>query len=898
MRIRDQSRIDERPPNYDPNGDQFSMCLHVGGTYDDKGYVGGNIHKFDHIDAKVYTLSALETFAENAGYLVNSIMYSRDEDEGDQGSLGSRVRVKGQGGSVGAESKVRVDEGQGVDGESQGSGDEDVVQDNQDFNSAKGSDSEGEVDRCPTWNPNNLYDPNLKLKMIFSNKWEFIDVVHSDCVLKKRDIQLVKNDRVRVYARCKGVGYPWKVHANNITGEPSFQIRTYNSTHTCAETYHITSIRSKWLNGRYGYQFKNDPKRKVTHFQTELMVELGVNVTPHQAYKCKKLALEDETGNANFQYSLLWDYAQEIRRTNPGSTILIGTDNQHNGPVLFDRMYFCFNACKVGFYRGCRPLIDVDGTHLKGLHGGILLTAVGVYPNNNIFPIAYAVVGKETGDTWEWFLGILKRDLEIQKDDNMTFISDKQKGLIQAFQNIFPNAAHRFCVRHLYGNLRNAGFRGLAFKTALYKASKSTTKNEFLRSMHELKELSPMVSEWLSDKPADNWSKSHFSSNAKCDMVMNNICESFNAAILPARELPILSMLEWIMNYLMERMQKNRDRAFKGKKWKGLLCPKIQKIIDEDAKKVGNCIPLKSDDKHYQVRMIDGTQFYVDLEKSSCGCRMWDLTGIPCIHVIRAIYCQRLSPEDFTDGWYKVDTYKMVYENPILPINGRDEWEPTGITLPLPPKIGRHAGRPRIARRRESDEPVEKKRRERQILSKCSKCCKPGHNRRACKTQESEVDGAENVRGNEGVHVDEHVMGEGNAGIQTEAGHEGGNEAGNEGGNEAGNEGVNEAGNEGVQDDEGGLDQGEVDFWDITSQLSDELSSKQSYQHMMSNAACYKNIFKHLGKKKLVAASGSTPTRAPPSMYQQHARSYGDGDLAKKSFKFVTLKNLKSFMKK
>ncbi|KAL8523319.1 hypothetical protein ACS0TY_013335 [Phlomoides rotata] len=214
------------------------------------------------------------------------------------------------------------------------------------------------------------------------------------------------------------------------------------------------------------------------------MVELGVNVTPHQAYKCKKLALEDETGNADFQYSFLWDYAQEIRRTNPGSTILIGTDNQHNGPVLFDRMYICLNACKVGFCRGCRPLIGVYGTHLKGPHGGILLTAVGVDPNNNIFPIAYEVV----------------------------------------------------------------------------------------------------------------------------------------------------------------------------------------------------------------------------------------------------------------DAWYKVDTYKMVYENSILPINGKDEWEPTGITPPLPPKIGRQAGRPHIARRRESDEPVEKKRKRgkvrlnpnphklkrRQGLSKCNKCHKPG----------------------------------------------------------------------------------------------------------------------------------------------------------------------------
>ncbi|KAL8471742.1 hypothetical protein ACS0TY_029108 [Phlomoides rotata] len=62
------------------------------------------------------------------------------------------------------------------------------------------------------------------------------------------------------------------------------------------------------------------------------------------------MALEDQVGNADFQYSLLWDYTKEIRRTNPG---------------------FCL---------GCRPLIDVDDTLLKGPHGGVLLSAVGVDP--------------------------------------------------------------------------------------------------------------------------------------------------------------------------------------------------------------------------------------------------------------------------------------------------------------------------------------------------------------------------------------------------------------------------------------------------------------------------------------------------------------------------------------
>ena len=42
-----------------------------------------------------------------------------------------------------------------------------------------------------------------------------------------------------------------------------------------------------------------------------------------------------------------------------------------------------------------------------------------------------------------------------------------KKGLVQAFEEVFPASDHRFCVRHLHSNLKNAGFRGLAFKNCL-----------------------------------------------------------------------------------------------------------------------------------------------------------------------------------------------------------------------------------------------------------------------------------------------------------------------------------------------------------------------------------------------------------------------------------------------
>ncbi|KAG8376081.1 hypothetical protein BUALT_Bualt09G0026400 [Buddleja alternifolia] len=188
----------------------------------------------------------------------------------------------------------------------------------------------------------------------------------------------------------------------------------------------------------------------------------------------KRRALKKLEGSPDEHFALLWDYASEIERSNPGSTVIIG---------------------------GCGPIIGVDGCHLKGPYKGVLLTAVSVDPNNNIYPIACVVVAKECTDTWNWFFTIFKIDVNIENDSDYTFMSDKQKGLIIAFQQVFPNSHHRFCVRHLHSNFKIAGFRGLAFKDAFWKAAKATTPNEFSRKMDEMRALIDEDADWFNDKP-------------------------------------------------------------------------------------------------------------------------------------------------------------------------------------------------------------------------------------------------------------------------------------------------------------------------------------------------------------------------------------------------------------
>ena len=102
-----------------------------------------------------------------------------------------------------------------------------------------------------------------------------------------------------------------------------------------------------------------------------------------------------------------------------------------------------------------RPIIFIDGCHMKTRFKGVLLSDVGIDPNDCIFPIAMGWVEVECTGAWEWFLTTLRDDLNITNTAHFTIMSDKQKGLINAVEKVWPYAEHRFCVRHMYQNFTN-----------------------------------------------------------------------------------------------------------------------------------------------------------------------------------------------------------------------------------------------------------------------------------------------------------------------------------------------------------------------------------------------------------------------------------------------------------
>ena len=76
---------------------------------------------------------------------------------------------------------------------------------------------------------------------------------------------------------------------------------------------------------------------------------------------------------------------------------------------VFHRMYICLDACRRGFLDGCKRVIGLDGCFLKGPMKGELLSAIGRDANNQIYPIAWAVVEYENLSSWKWFLATYKK---------------------------------------------------------------------------------------------------------------------------------------------------------------------------------------------------------------------------------------------------------------------------------------------------------------------------------------------------------------------------------------------------------------------------------------------------------------------------------------------------------
>nr|GEU94836.1 multidrug resistance-associated protein 5 [Tanacetum cinerariifolium] len=213
-----------------------------------------------------------------------------------------------------------------------------------------------------------------------------------------------------------------------------------------------------------------------------------------------------------------------------------------------------------------------------------------------------------------YFIGtldeLLEEDMGCSRGNGLTLMSDQHKVLIEAVKDVMPNAEHRQCPRHIYENFRKQ-CPGLEFRQLFLAASKASYPQLFNKIMDKRKSANPNAHKFLMDRNPKSWSIAFFDVDKGCESIENGFSECFNGVIVNVRHKPLLTMLEAIRVIVLERMNKMREIS---RKWN------------------------------------PGEGFTVDEGKRTCSCRMWQLSGLPCVHATKVGRPKKKQPvDDFED---------------------------------------------------------------------------------------------------------------------------------------------------------------------------------------------------------------------------------------------------------
>nr|KAJ0226268.1 hypothetical protein LSAT_V11C100029930 [Lactuca sativa] len=249
----------------------------------------------------------------------------------------------------------------------------------------------------------------------------------------------------------------WFIHAS----------RTLNQTHTFFQTRKLRACTATLISKRI---IDHIPLR-VTQDHFQKTYQVGVSMD--KVFREKDLERKHVADDYTKQYKLLRDYTLELKATNPDTTLKINVCSEANpaSPTIqFIRIYVCLGPLKKGFKACLRDLVGLDGAIMKVPFPG------------------------------QWFLEHIGDDLELGINSNYTSISDRKKGLHTAICKLFPNAEHKYCIRHIHDNVRKK-WGQTGYRDYLWRCASIPTIPKFEHLMKGFIQYDREACDWLKQIP-------------------------------------------------------------------------------------------------------------------------------------------------------------------------------------------------------------------------------------------------------------------------------------------------------------------------------------------------------------------------------------------------------------
>jgi hypothetical protein len=171
---------------------------------------------------------------------------------------------------------------------------------------------------------------------IFANAELIKTAVREYALQNKNNVYLKRNEPKRIIVKCMK-DCPYHIRFSRVPPQTHYVLSSLNSAHNCFPTSKIRLLTTTLLAKKFVPVLKHTPSMTLKALKEECKTRWNVIKSSFQVYRAKIEALEMIHGASDLQYAHLRNYAEELLRSNPGSSVKIKTKHGAEG-LIFQRM--------------------------------------------------------------------------------------------------------------------------------------------------------------------------------------------------------------------------------------------------------------------------------------------------------------------------------------------------------------------------------------------------------------------------------------------------------------------------------------------------------------------------------------------------------------------------------
>ncbi|XP_071741552.1 uncharacterized protein [Rutidosis leptorrhynchoides] len=247
-------------------------------------------------------------------------------------------------------------------------------------------------------------------------------------------------------------------------------------------------------------------------------------------------------------------------------------------------------------------------------------------------PVAFAMVDKESNESWSWFLHLFRTQVASRNPKELCVISDSHQGILNA-------------------QLQQP-FQGPSIEEI----------------MLDSQDIDPKMWSLFRDKDHHRWGN-----------LTTNIAKSLNNVLRYARVMPIKAYIEYNFDYTRIHFIEQYDYA---REWNAPLARKYWKLYQFRETRATSHMVTVYNVEHgvYNIHTIEerigdrGNEFIVQIVTGNYSCGRWQNQRIRCSHVIASCGHRDEDPKTLMSGMFRTKRWENQYKGKFSPLRDVIYW--------------------------------------------------------------------------------------------------------------------------------------------------------------------------------------------------------------------------------